>query len=229
MLDGMARTSPRHRGPFGVVRVAALSAMVTLGLSGVAAGQSISDLVSRAGVGLDVGFVQPLDSDVDIGPAYGVYIGLAPKAGWGLAGSLGWFSGDLLIDTGSGERDAGQIRVRPLMGGVGYTWVTGNGKVATTALLTAGISFNSADIDDDYRQTFGPGADLSLELDNSLAVRPALEIEYFVTPKFSLTAYTNLFLTRIDSELKTPIGNFSDRWNASSFQGFVGVMFYPFR
>jgi len=45
------------------------------------------------------------------------------------------------------------------------------GRVATTAGLAAGISFNSAEIDEDYREVFGPGTRLDVDMDNSFAVR----------------------------------------------------------
>jgi cytochrome bd-type quinol oxidase subunit 1 len=66
-------------------------------------------------------------------------------------------------------------------------------------------------------------------MDNSFAVRPAIEIEYALTRKFALTAYSNFFITSINSELRTPVGRFANEWNATSFQTGVGVMVYPFR
>ena len=66
-------------------------------------------------------------------------------------------------------------------------------------------------------------------MDNSFAVRPAIDVEYAVAPKFALTVYSNFFITTINSELSTPVGRFDDAWNATSFQTAVGVVVYPFR
>jgi hypothetical protein len=208
-------------------RASGLAALVFLTLADVASAQFISDLVKRTGVGVTLGVVKPVDDHVDASPVLGVTFGLAPSPGWSWAGSLGWFTGDLLLDDGSGGVDVGRVRVRPLMGGIGYTWVTG--KLASTVSLTAGVSFNAADVDESYQQVFGPGTDVSIQMDNSFAVRPGIDLEYTLSPKWALIAYSNFFITTINSELHTPVGRFEDEWNATSFQTAAGVVFYPFR
>jgi hypothetical protein len=214
-----------HRPSSRVARVVVFSTYVVLVAAHSASAQFLANMVKNAGVGASIGLVHTTDSDVEVGSVYGFSVSLAPRAGWDWAGSLGWFSGDLLID--SGRTTVGDISVKPFMGGIGYTWVTG--RLATTASLTAGISLNSADIADRYREAFGPGTTVDLDMDNSWCVRPAVEFEYTLMRKVALTAYTSYFWTKIDSQLRTPAGTFTDQWNASSVQASVGVVLYPFR
>jgi hypothetical protein len=209
------------------IAVGLLAFVVSSGFAANVSAQFLADLVKSAGVGATVGVVAPLDSEVDVGPVYGVTIGLAPVKGWSWAGNLGWFTGDLLLEDGGVIRDVGQITVRPLMGGVGYTWVYG--KLFTTVSFTAGISVNSADVDEDYRQIFGSGTSVSLDADNSFCMKPAVEVEYALTPKWALTTYGGFLFTSIDSRLRTPVGTYEDQWDASHFSVHAGIMFYPFR
>jgi hypothetical protein len=205
--------------------LAALAAIWLTGASPASAQLSdqLAAMARRAGVGASVGYVEPIDSDVEVGTVFGIQFGLAPKAGWGLSAGFGWFGADALL----AGRDVANVKFKPVMAGVGYTWVSG--RWATSVALNAGLSFNSAEIDAAYRQALGPGTDLDLDMQNSFCVRPSVEVEYAVTPKFALTGWAGFFLTRIDSTLTTPTGRFEDQWNPSSLVVSVGGIVYPFR
>jgi hypothetical protein len=218
-MTALAKVVQAARVPAGVM-------LLALALPTSAAAQ-IADLVKRAGVGMSAGPVIPVDDEVDVGLVWGVTFALTPKPGWGWAGNLGWFTGDLSLTTSSSDENVGSFQVRPLMGGVGYTWM--RGRMATSATLTAGVSFNSADVDDRYRDVFGPGTRVELDMDNSFAVRPSVEVEYAITPKLAVTGTAAFFFTKIDSRLVTPVATYEDQWNASSFLLAAGVLFYPFQ
>jgi hypothetical protein len=207
-------------------RLLAGALFLTVALPTSAAAQ-VGDLLKRVGVGMSAGPVIPVDDEVDVGLGWGFTFALTPKPGWGWAGNLAWFTGDLLLKTSSGDQDVGSVQVRPLLGGVGYTWM--KGRMATSATLTAGVSFNSADIDDRYRDIFGPGTRVELEMDNSFAVRPSVEVEYAIIPKVAVTGTAAFFFTKIDSRLVTPAATYDDQWNASSFLLSAGVLIYPFQ
>jgi hypothetical protein len=140
---------------------------------------------------------------------------------------LGWYEGDLTLARVSGDVNVGRLRVRPLMGGIGYTWV--NGRVATGVSINAGISFNSIRLDDQYRAGFGSGSEVRGDASNSFAARPQLRVEYAVARKFGVYSSASYFFTRFDSVLETPVGRFENEWDGSSFNVFVGLMVYPFK
>jgi len=192
-----------------------------------ASAQMITNIAKRAGIGGSVGGIFPFDDDVSVGSAFGVNAGLAPAPGFGPTIGLGWYQGDLTLSGISGDREVGRLRVRPLMGGVGYTWVTG--RVATGVSINAGISFNSIDLNDQYRTFFGPGTQVSVDASNSFAVRPQIRFEYSVARKVGVYTSLGYFFTKFDNVIETPVGRFENEWDASSFNIFVGAMVYPFK
>ena len=192
-----------------------------------ASAQVITNLVKRAGIGGSVGGIFPLDDDVSVGTVFGVHAGLAPETGFGPSIGFGWYQGDLTLSGISGDVEVGRLRVRPLMAGIGYTWV--KGRVATGVSINAGISFNSIRLNDQYRTFFGPGTEVSVDSSNSFAARPQLRVEYAVARKVGVYSSVGYFFTEFDNVIETPVGRFENEWDASSFNVFVGVMVYPFK
>jgi hypothetical protein len=190
-----------------------------------ASAQWIQNTARRAGVGASVGGIFTLDDDVNVGVAYGFNFGLAPEPGLAPTFGFGWYEGDLTLSGPLANRDIGTLRVRPLMAGIGYTWV--HGRLAGVS-INAGVSFNSIDLSDELRNAFGPGT-LSVDASNSFCVRPQIRFEYSVAPKLGVFTSAGFFFTEFDNEIDTPAGRFENEWDASSFNLFVGVMVYPFR
>ena len=197
-----------------------------MGATSVSA-QAITDMVKRVGIGGSVGGIFPIDDDVSAGRAFGVSFGLAPEAGFGPTIGFGWYTGDLTLSGISGDREVGDLRVRPLMAGVGYTWV--KGKLATGVSINAGISFNSIKLNDQYRNFFGPGTEVRVDASNSFAARPQLRFEYAVARKVGVYTSLGYFYTEFDNVIETPRGRFENEWDASSVNIFVGAMVYPLR
>ena len=146
-----------------------------------ASAQMITNMVKRVGIGGSVGSIFTFDDDVNNGVAFGVNAGLAPAPGFGPTLGFGWYQQDLTLSRASGDREVGRLRVRPVMVGVGYTWV--KDRVAIGASVNAGVSFNSIRLNDEYRTFFGPGTEVRVDASNSFAVRPQLRVEYAVARK----------------------------------------------
>src|SRR4030095_4343880 len=137
-----------------------------------ASAQGLPNIVKRAGVGGSFGGVFPFDDEVSVGKAYGFNFGLAPEQGLGFTLGFGWYTGDLTLTGVSGDREVGDLRIRPVMAGVGYTWV--KGKLATGVSINAGISFKEIKLSDQYRSFFGPGTEVRVDSSNSFDARPQL-------------------------------------------------------
>jgi hypothetical protein len=192
-----------------------------------ASAQMVTNMARRVGVGGSVGGIFPLDDDVSVGLAAGVIFGLAPAPGLGPTMGFGWYQADLTLSRVSGDVEVGRLRVRPLMAGIGYTWV--KGKVATGVSINAGISFNSIRLNDQYRSFFGPGTEVRADASNSFALRPQFRVEYAAAKKLGVYTSVGYFFTEFDNVIETPVGRFENEFDASSFNIFVGAMFYPFR
>jgi hypothetical protein len=187
----------------------------------------ITNTARRVGIGGSVGGIFPLDDDVSVGLAAGVNAGLAPAPGFGPTLGFGWYQADLTLSGVSGDVDVGRLRVRPLMAGVGYTWV--KDRIAAGVSINAGISFNSIRLNDTYRTFFGPGTEVRVDASNSFAVRPQFRVEYAAARKVGVYSSVGYFFTEFDNVIETPVGRFENEWDASSVNIFVGVMVYPFR
>jgi Outer membrane protein beta-barrel domain len=192
-----------------------------------ASAQVITNMAKRVGIGGSVGRIFTFDDDVNVGVGFGVNAGLAPGPGLGPTLGFGWYEGDLTLSGISGDAEVGRLRIRPLMAGIGYTWV--NGRLATGVSVNAGISFNSIRLNDQYRTLFGPGTEIRIDASNSFAVRPQLRVEYALARKVGVFSSAGYFFTKFDNLIETPVGRFENEWDASSFNIFVGAMVYPFR
>jgi hypothetical protein len=188
--------------------------------------QMITNVARRVGIGGSVGGIFTTDDDVSTGVAFGVNAGLAPAPGFGPTLGFGWYEGDLTLPGVSGSAEVG-LRVRPLMGGVGYAWVAG--RVAAGVSINAGISFNSIRLNDQYRALFPPGAQIQVDTSNSFAMRPQVRLEYAAARNVGVFTSVGYFYTTFDNTLETVGGSFESEVNASSVNVFVGVMVYPFR
>ena len=179
------------------------------------------DFWKRFGVAVNVVRVQPADAEVDPVVDIGGSGGFFPDHGWGPAFGFSWFT----TDVSSGGLKIGRLKTRPVLGGVGYTWV--HGRLATKASVTAGIVFNSATLDEALlAQISGPA---SLDVRNSFAVRPAVGLEYSVFRKLAVRGTLAYLATRPSVVLTTPEGQTRGDWNASSASLQAGVVIYPFR
>lgn len=192
-----------------------------------ASAQMITNIAKRAGIGASVGRIFTFDDDVNVDTGFGVNAGLAPAPGLGPTIGFGWYQGDLTLSGVSGDVEVGRLRIRPLMAGIGYTWV--RGRLATGVSINAGISFNSIKLNDQYRTFFGPGTEVRVDASNSFAARPQVRVEYAVARKVGVYTSLGYFFTEFNNVIETPIGRFENEWDASSFNIFVGAMVYPFR
>jgi hypothetical protein len=181
----------------------------------------------RVSVGGSVSFVQPTDSEVGSLVGVGALVRLNPKKGWGLAGGLSWFRAD--IDNPSGaDGDFARLRVRPLMGGVSYT--IGEQPVLVSFSIVGGPSFNSLDFDDDFVRTLPPGPRTpELDIDNSLAIRPGVNVTYTLAPRVALIGFGGYMFNQPDVIYRDSSGQeFRNPWNANAIIFSVGAVYSLF-
>jgi len=192
-----------------------------------ASAQVITNLIKRVGIGGSVGTFFTSDDNVNTALGVGVNVGLTPKPGLGATLGLGWYQTDLTLSGVSGDVEVGRLRVRPIMAGIGYTWM--KDRLATSVSIGAGISFNSIKLNDQYRTFFGPGTEVRVDASNSFVVRPQFRVEYAVAKKVGVYSSVGYFFNKFDNVIETPIGRFENEWDASSFNISVGARVYPFK
>ena len=138
------------------------------------------------------------------------------KQAWGMQTSLfNWFDSDVTQRTTVLRPDAlGQLRIRPVMAGYGYTWV--RGRAAITADLVGGFAFNSLRIDPAaeaaYQRLGATG--ISAEATNTFAVKPEVQVWFDLNRRFGLKLNGGYLITRPSVTIKSSLG--SDKWSVKA-------------
>ncbi len=172
------------------------------------------------GIGGGVDLHSPTDESLDrtitVRPAFL----FRPTAGFGPAFGLGWFPSDL-AGPGLGDGPAGRLRVRPVMGGVGYSALRGPAWV--TASLVAGLSFNAI-----TPSELADAEVRAIAVDRSFAWRPGVRVGYFVSPRISVDGIVGYVVTRPDVRFLGPDGITTSSVKADALQLRFSLVYWPF-
>jgi hypothetical protein len=197
--------------------------LVSLGLAAPAAAQT----KGRISIGASVSFVQTTDSEVRSLVGYGLLVRLNPQKGWGIAGGLNWFHADIDNPSDVGGPFA-RLTVRPLMGGVSYTF--GNQPVLVSLSAIAGPSFNDLDFDDDFLATLPAGSRTpELDITNSFAFRTGVNVTITVAPRVAIVGFGGFVINRPDVIYRDSNGQeFRNRWKADAVIFSIGAVYSIF-
>jgi hypothetical protein len=176
----------------------------------------------RVSIGGSVTLNATTDSDVATTVTFGPVIRLNPRKGVGPAAALNWFRADLKNPAG-GDDDFARLQVRPLMGGVSYTF--GSQAVLTSISIVAGPSFNKAE----FRGSYVPGAGESFDTDTSFAVRPGVGVTWTVAPRVAIIGFGGYLYNRPSNVYRNASGQeLRDHWKADAVIVSVGAVYSLF-
>jgi hypothetical protein len=142
------------------------------------------------------------------------------SAGLGPAFGLGWFPTEITPIENVGE-PAGTLRVRPVMGGVGYTIVRGPTWMKTSIL--AGVSFNSLSTSE---AALAPTR--AIGISRSFAWRSGVQVGYFVSRRVSVDGSLSYVVTRPDVTFLGPDGIETRAIRADALQLRASLVYWPF-
>ena len=171
----------------------------------------------RVAVGASVTTIVPTQDDVHGTTGVGFQVRLAPRKGWGPAGALNWFQADIDGTVIGVSSRIGRIRVRPVMAGVGYTWISGPS--AFSASVVAGPSWNR------LQQSSTSAAAAQTSTDTALAVRPGVSFTYAVQPRLALTTFAGYLINRPRLTVRSSAGDVSRTWKTDAMALSVGVVY----
>jgi hypothetical protein len=138
-------------------------------------------------VGGSFGISRPRNGSIGDSLSGGPILAIRRRARLGFVLAFSWFRGDLLTE--DGRASFGTLRVRPVMGGLGYTLA--RDRASATVSLVAGPAFNSFKINSDL------GSELkAVAVGNSLALRAGVGLAYRINRRFSLTGFAGYEATR---------------------------------
>lgn len=151
------------------------------------------------------------------------------RTGWGWRWGLNWYAADIDRAIGGTNTELGRLRIRPFMGGYGYTHVVG--RTAVTAGVLGGYALTSFELtplaDDAYRQRLGAQS-VSAEAANAFVVKPDVAIWIDVSRKIGIHINTGYMIARPSVTINSTLGDDTTRVRADMFMFKVGAVYSVF-
>jgi hypothetical protein len=151
------------------------------------------------------------------------------KTGWGWQYGLNWFSTHVDEAIGDVSTEFGELKVRPVMGGYGYTQVVG--RTAITAKVIGGYAFSSISLNpgatDAFRDRLGARS-VSIDAANTFVVKPEISAWYDINKKVGLNVSGGYMVARPHVTVKSSLGEDRRSVRADMFMFKVGVVYSIF-
>ena len=151
------------------------------------------------------------------------------KPGWGFHWGLNWYAVKLERPVGDSVTELGELHIRPIMAGYGYTKVIR--RYSVTADVLGGYALGSMTLSDPavaaYRGTFGvPSAEANVT--NTLVLKPEVGVWYDVTKKVYVNVNAGYMMARPDVSIVTAAGTDLRKARADQFILKLGVVYSIF-
>jgi hypothetical protein len=151
------------------------------------------------------------------------------KPGWGFHWGLNWYAVKLERPIGGSVTELGELHIRPVMAGYGYTYKIR--RYAITADVLGGYAIGSIKISDPassaYQRTLGVAA-AEANASNTLVLKPEVGVWYDVTRKLYLNVNAGYMMARPDVEIVTSAGVDKRTARADQFIIKVGMVYSLF-
>jgi hypothetical protein len=151
------------------------------------------------------------------------------KPGWGWKYGLNWYSTDLDQTLSGVEREFGELKVRPVMGGYGYTRLIGS--VQVSANILGGYAFTSFEVrpsfDEAYRRMAGVQS-LHTDPSNTFVLKPEISTWINVSRKIGININTGYMVARPTVTVSGAFGEDRRRVSADMFIFKVGAVYSIF-
>jgi hypothetical protein len=171
-------------------------------------------------VGLGVTSIRPdadaLSTRARVRPS----LGRVPKRGWGLGFALNWFEADVAGRIVGVDGGFGTLAIRPLMGGLSYTWL--RGRLGVSPSLVTGPAFNSLTVNDSQSAAFAGTRRHRITV--SLVVRPGVNATYAITPRVGITAFGGYLINHPTFDLRIADVARRVRWDAGGIVLSTGIV-----
>jgi hypothetical protein len=193
----------------------------TLLLPGAALGQTDKMLSLGGGVA----FYHPIDDSARNSTGFALVYRFGRGDGWRPAVGLNWFNTTFDATIAGSRAELGALRVRPIMGGYGYT--VRRGRFAATASGVGGIAFNSFDAATPARLAYAQEGRVLLDISagNSLAARGEVAMWYDLNTRFGILGVVGYIVARPEIDVVTDVGTDSRRLKADSLKLQIGVAY----
>lgn len=149
--------------------------------------------------------------------------------GWGWHYGFGWYSANIDREIGGRTMELGRARVRPLLGGYGYTRRLTE-RVAVVGKVMGGYSFNSFHVTDDAITAFQalPAQGLEVKVGGAPIVKPEVSVWFDLNRRFGLSADFGYSIARPTLTVSSSLGRQSGRVRADAFSFSTGIVYKIF-
>jgi hypothetical protein len=151
------------------------------------------------------------------------------KPGWGFHWGLNWYAVKLERPIGGSVTELGELHIRPIMAGYGYTKVIR--RYSITAAVLGGYAFGKMTISDPaaaaYRRTLGV-ASAEANATNSVVFKPEIGVWYDLTKKVFVNVNAGYMMARPDVSIVTSAGADMRKARADQFMIKAGVVYSIF-
>ncbi len=146
-------------------------------------------------VGGVAGWTGATGSRLDGRESFGPVVRFGAGRGLGISIGFGWFGADLAAENdGADVEIVGRVRIRPVMGGVGYT--VRDGRVSMTLSAVGGMSFNSIAPADELS-----GREVPLRVRNSLAWGSGVSFWVDASSRVAVNVSTGFVMARPEYQM----------------------------
>jgi hypothetical protein len=151
------------------------------------------------------------------------------RPGWGWHWGLSWFSTDLNGAVGGHDTELGELRVRPIMAGYGYTHVIRRATV--TADVLAGYAWTKMSLTpaatDAYRDRLGAQS-VTADASNTFAAKPEVGVWFDLNKKVGINVSAGYVIARPHVTVRSSLGEDERRVRADMFILHVGAVYSIF-
>ena len=177
-------------------------------------------------LGGGIAFDHPVDDDARASKGFALVYRFGKPEGWRPAVGLNWFNTTFDATVGDSRVELGSLRVRPIMGGYGYT--VRQGRFSLTAAGVGGIAFNSFDETPAARVAYAQSLQrvlVDVSAGNSFAARGELSLWYDLNERIGILGVVGYILARPEIDIVTDVGTDSRRLTADAVKFQIGVAY----
>jgi hypothetical protein len=154
--------------------------------------------------------------------------------GWGVHYGLNWYSTKLDRPVGGQLTRLGELKIRPFLGGYGYTHALSE-RVSITADVIGGFGFSAFKITPEAVDAFflhmplAPSEPVRISTSTVIpVVKPEVSLWYDLNRRFGISVDTGYIIARPSLTISTSLGSTTDRIRADSFTLSGGFVFRVF-
>jgi hypothetical protein len=152
------------------------------------------------------------------------------REGWGFHWGLNWYAVDIDRPIGGQMTELGELKVRPIMAGYGYSYRI-NRRLNITGAVLGGYAFGSIGLVpgavDAYERRLGAQS-VTARASNTFVLKPELGLWYDLNKDFGLNVNAGYMIARPDVIVDTAIGQDKRTARADQFILKVGVVYSIF-